>query len=213
VLLAGCFFYETRGVLLVADDKRKPQEVVREGAFTYEKYAAMPEDGNHYEIVDGTLELLSPGPTPSHQSIGAELEALLRQTCKSEYLIFDAPLDVILSPLDVRQPDLVMLHRSRASIVTRRGIEGPPDLVAEVLSQGSRKRDKVGKMATYAKFDVPEYWIIDPDAMTLEQYVLQGDRYELGNVFEGEDVVSSERLPCVGFRVSELFAELQYFRS
>ena len=197
----------------MADDKKKLPEQVKEGAFTYEMYAALPEDGNRYEIVDGSLELLSPGPTPSHQSIGTELHACLRQTCKLDYFIFLAPLDVILSATDVRQPDLVMVHRSRASIVTSRGIEGPPDLAAEVLSPGSRKRDKVGKMATYAKYAVPEYWIIDPAAMTLEQYGLRGNRYELENVFEGEDAVSSERLPCVGFHVAELFAELQYFRS
>jgi len=193
-------------------EEKKSADRVKEELFTYDRYAAMPDDGNRYEIVDGALELLSPGPSPMHQSIGGELAYRLKQTCSADYLIFSAPLDVILSATDVRQPDLVMVHRSRASIVTRRGIEGPPDLVAEVLSPGSRKRDKVGKMTTYAKYAVPEYWIVDPDAFTLEQYVLVEERYELRNVFEGDDEVVSDKLPCVAFRVGDLFEDLATFQ-
>ncbi|HZG75478.1 MAG TPA: Uma2 family endonuclease [Paenibacillus sp.] len=193
-------------------EEKKPADRVKEEPFTYDRYAAMPDDGNRYEIVDGALELLSPGPSPMHQSIVGELAYRLKQTCSAEYLIFCAPLDVILSATDVRQPDLVIVHRSRASVVTRRGIEGPPDLVAEVLSPGSRKRDKIGKMATYAKYGVPAYWIVDPDAFTLEQYVLGDGPYELRNVFEDDDEVVSDKLPCVSFRVSDLFRDLASFQ-
>lgn len=188
-------------------EKKKRPDRVEEELITYEIYAALPEDGNRYEIVDGALELL-PGPNMPHQSVGGELFHLMKMTCRSDYLIFIAPFDVILSDIDVRQPDVMAVHRSRAEIVTMRGVEGPPDLVAEVLSPGSRKRDKVGKMATYAKYGVPEYWIIDPDAVTLERYVLQGERYELASLFEEPDRIASDKLPCVTFHVRDLFSDI-----
>lgn len=188
---------------------KENQDRMKEQPATYDTYAAMPDDGNRYEIVDGTLELMSPGPSPTHQTISTELVFLLKQTCKSEYMIYHAPLDVILSQIDVRQPDIAMVQRNRLSIVTGRGIEGPPDLVVEVLSPGSRKRDKIGKMHTYARYAVPEYWIVDPAARLLEQYDLQGDNFALRNLFEEDDCVTSDKLPCVQFRVSDLFVDVR----
>lgn len=190
-------------------NKKKEEDQVREAPFTYEMYAEMPDDGQRYEIIDGILELMSPGASFSHQAVGGELAYILKQSCKSDYLILTAPLDVILSPTNVLQPDVLVVLRSRMHIVTNRGIEGPPDLVVEVLSPSSRKRDKIKKAAAYARFGVEEYWIVDGDNRTLEQYRLDGEgKYELHNLFEGDDVVSSDKLPCVSFRVSDLFVDV-----
>ncbi|MFC0211684.1 Uma2 family endonuclease [Paenibacillus chartarius] len=188
-----------------ADNKKK---LVREHPFTYEAYAAMPEDGNRYEIVDGILELMSPGPALPHQSVSAELEYLLNSSCRSEYMIFHAPLDLILSPTDMRQPDVMIVHRSRQHILTNRGIEGPPDVIAEILSPGSKRRDRLSKAATYAKYGVEEYWIVDPDGESLEQYMLRGSVYELIEVYEGDAPLRSDKLPCATFTMNELFANV-----
>lgn len=174
---------------------------------TYELYAAMPDDGRRYEIIEGTMEMMSPGPSTTHQAVSGELEFIMKQSCKSDYVIYDAPLDVILSQTTVLQPDILMIHRSRLHIVTNRGIEGPPDLVVEIVSPGSRKRDKVDKMNTYAKHSIPEYWIVDIEARTLEQYHLLGDRYEMYNLYEGDEIVTSDKLPCVSFVLSDIFKE------
>ncbi|WP_199615931.1 Uma2 family endonuclease [Paenibacillus alkalitolerans] len=196
----------------MTDKKRKDAaERVKEQPVTYEVYAAMPEDGQRYEIVDGVLEMLSPGPSTSHQAVGGELEYVLKQSCKSDYVIYDAPLDVILSETDVRQPDIIMIHRSRLHILTPRGVEGVPDLVVEIVSPGSRKRDKVDKLKTYAKYGVAEYWIVDPDARTMEQFVLRDGSFELHNLFEGDDPVTSDKLPCVRFIISDIFKEIPDF--
>lgn len=77
----------------------------------------------------------------------------------------------------------------------------------EVLSPGSRKRGKVKKMNIYAKHAVPEYWIVDVNARTLEQYVLYDGRYELSNLFEGDDLVTSDGVACVKFAISDLFKD------
>ena len=191
----------------MTEEKKNPPERVKEDVVTYETYAAMPDDGNRYEVVNGTLELM-PGPNAAHQSVGGELFHLMKLMCRSDYLVFVAPFDVILSPVDVRQPDIMLVHRSRAGIVTMRGIEGAPDLVVEVMSPGSRKRDKIGKAETYAKYGVPEYWIIDPESVTLERYVLHGERFVLADFFEENDQVVSDKVPCALFRVRDLFSDM-----
>lgn len=192
------------------DSKKKEADRVREGRVTYQMYAEMPDDGQRYEIIDGVLELMSPSPTASHQTVAVELLFRLKQSCQSDYLVFVAPLDVILNDTTVLQPDLLMVRRSRMTIVTDRGIEGPPDLVAEILSPHSRKRDKVVKSRAYAKHGVAEYWIVDAAAGTLEQYRLgEGGAYELRNLYDGDDSVVSDKLPCVSFPVKELFRDIR----
>lgn len=190
-------------------DKRKPKEDrVLEHPVTYEAYAGLPDDGMRYEVLEGTLEAMSPSPTANHQTVGGDLFLRL-QSCKSDFLVFVAPLDVILSRTNVLQPDLLLIHRSRSEIVTKRGVEGAPDLVVEILSPSSRARDKVRKMKIYAKHGVPEYWVIDIDTRTLEQYVLtETGVYELIELFESGDTVSSDKLPCASFALDELFSDL-----
>lgn len=191
------------------DKRKKTEDQVREQPFTYEMYAEMPDDGRRYEIIDGILEMMSPAPSSSHQTVSRELAFVFMQSCRSDYLIFNAPLDVILSKTDVVQPDLLMIHRSRSDIVTIRGVEGPPDLVVEIVSPGSRNRDKIKKMKIYAKYGISEYWIIDAGSRTLERFILSDNgTYEMFNLFEGDDVVVSDKLPCVSFVIGEIFKEI-----
>jgi len=191
--------------------EKNESDLIKEQLVTYDMYMKMPDDGVRYEIMDGRLEMMSPAPSTIHQTVSRELEFLLMQSCKSDYLIFYAPVDLILSETNVLQPDILMIHRSRLQIVTKRGIEGVPDLVVEIISPGSRSKDKVLKMKTYAKYDVPEYWIVDAESQTLEQYRLMGAEklYVLYNLFEGNDTVTSDKLPCVSFTVSTIFSEIQ----
>jgi len=193
-------------------DKRKKDkdtDKIKEQPVTYDIYAAMPDDGQRYEVIDGVLEMMSPSPTATHQGISVIMSFELVRSCNSDYMIYAAPLDLILSKTNTIQPDLMMIHRSRLHIVTPRGVEGLPDLVVEILSPGSRKRDKVKKMAVYEKHAVPEYWVVDPQARTLEQYQLNdGGQYELCDLFEGDERVHSDKLPCVAFTVKDIFKDV-----
>jgi len=191
------------------DKRKKGADKIKEQPVTYDIYAAMPDDGLRYEVIDGVLEMMSPSPTATHQDISLDLILELSSHCKSDYKIYAAPFDLILSKTNTVQPDLMMIHRSRLHIVTPRGVEGPPDLVVEILSPGSRKRDKVKKMAVYEKHAVPEYWVIDPETRTLEQYQLNdGGHYELCDLFEGDERVHSDKLPCVAFAISDIFKDV-----
>ena len=184
--------------------KKTYEELIKESPVTYDMYANMEDDGRRYEISDGVLELMSPAPTTTHQSVSQELLFSLNATCRNEYIIYVSPVDVILSATEVRQPDLIMIHRSRMDIVEERGINGTPDLVAEISSKHSRRRDKVQKRIVYAKYGVPEYWIVDLSNFTLEQYVLDGQRYELADLYAEDEIIRSKVVPCASFSMHEL---------
>lgn len=194
------------------DREERPRllELVRERTITYDEYAELPEDGYRYEITDGRLELMSPSPSGLNEVISAVISDAIKQTCGKEYIILTAPLDVIFSQTDVRQPDLIIIHRSRKSMITKRGIEGIPDIVVEILSPSTRKRDKRDKPRTYEKYGVPEYWIVDPEAYTLEQYLLQPDsKYELCDLYEADETLASPRIACAAFTMADIAAEVK----
>ncbi|MCU6711394.1 Uma2 family endonuclease [Paenibacillus sp. J5C_2022] len=192
------------------DAQKKTADQVLEPPVTYEMYAEWPDDGQRYEIVNGIMEMISPGPSTTHQAVSGELALIIKQSCRKDYLVFHAPIDVILSQTTVVQPDILMIHRSREHIVTKRGIEGPPDLVIEILSPSSHKRDKLIKRRAYAEHGVPEYWVVDTEARTLDQYqLLEDGRYELANLFEGNDPVVSDKIPCIGFVIEDIFREVK----
>jgi len=186
--------------------ERKPAAppAVKEGGWTVDEYYELPEDGNQYELYDGVLEL-KPSPTTAHQRISGNIEWILNDCCRSDYIIIDSPVDVVLSERETRQPDIVMIHRSRERIIEERAIVGPPDLVIEILSPSTAKTVRTRKKDSYARFGVEEYWIADPLNLTVEQYRLEPGtgRYRLLQVFDRDDTVSSDKLPCVSFAVIE----------
>lgn len=186
----------------MSDAKKKG--VIREHPFTYDDYANL-DDGKRYELVDGVLELMSPAPTPRHQMVSLEIHKNFLNSCEENYVILYAPIDLILSDTMVRQPDIVLIHRDRFSeIVKKHGIVGPPDLVVEILSPSSVKRDKESKLETYERFSIPEYWIVDPNNRCIEQYVLDGERYALPSVYAEDDKIQSDNIACASFSMKEI---------
>src|SRR5688572_31178433 len=110
--------------------------------FTYEDYALLPE-GRRYEVIDGEL-YLTPAPTPFHQTVAKRLAFLLDAHIEQSGAgkLFIAPCDVLLSQFDVLQPDIFFISAARLSIIGEKYISDAPDLVVEVLSPGTRKRDR-----------------------------------------------------------------------
>ena len=147
---------------------------------TYDDYAALPADGKRYQILDGGLDVTR-APTPRHQDVSFNLGVLLRSHITAHDLgkLYLAPIDVILDRINVVQPDLVFVAKERVAIVSKRAIEGAPELVVEILSPGTAEVDRVAKSKIYATHHVMHYWIVDPEACTLEAYELQGDYVEI----------------------------------
>lgn len=188
------------------EKKRSREELLRETSLTYADYAELTEEGERCELVDGRLEFLAT-PTNVHQMISSMLPAIMLQSCGNEFVVY-GPIDLILSEREVRQPDLIILHRSRTHVLTKRGCEGPPDAAVEILSPSSVRRDRVHKTNVYARFGIPEYWVIDPLNCVLEQYVLAGNAYSPPTLYTEDDPVRSERMPCVSFTMNALMGML-----
>ncbi|HEY5924940.1 MAG TPA: Uma2 family endonuclease [Kofleriaceae bacterium] len=171
--------------------------------WTYADLKHTPDDGKRYEIFDGEL-VVTPAPRPPHQFAVWELTWRFYHRLKTVAVPVMSPVDVILTSRRVLIPDVVVVRHERRAIISNRGIEGPPDLVVEVLSPRGATRDRVRKARLYAQSEIPEYWIADPVAKTIEVYAL-GDR---GYCLDGEYGLG-QRLNSVtfGFRldVSSIF--------
>lgn len=148
-------------------------------AYTYADLAAMPDDGNRYEIIGGEL-IVAPAPTTNHQRVVNRLSTLLTFHVWERDLgeVFTAPLDVVLSPYNTIQPDILFIAGDRSHITDGRTIAGAPDLVIEVLSGRTRGVDLVRKKAMYATAGVREHWIADPVSRTLTLFALVNGEYE-----------------------------------
>lgn len=168
---------------------------------TYADYAALPDDGRRYEIYEGEIEM-TPAPSTRHQLVLLNLTHLLHSflTTHRMGVLFFAPTDLILSDLTVIQPDLLVVLNDRRHLITERGIEGPPNLVVEVLSPATASRDRGIKMQLYARYGVPHCWLADPDSQTLEAYQLEESGYRLVGTLRGSGTFTSPLFP--GFSLS-----------
>ncbi len=162
--------------------------------------AELEETNLPVELWDGEL-IMSPSPKPSHQTVVLRLWEALKNHAEPRGLgrVFASPLDVVLGPRLVVQPDVFFIARERVGIIGDH-IAGAPDLAAEVLSPGSWRRDRVDKKALYEQFSVKEYWILDPDTTSIEVFVLTKGMYQLHcRVVESE---SARSKLLAGFKVS-----------
>jgi len=153
---------------------------------TYEDYVLLPNDRNRYEILEGELTV-TPAPSTKHQNASANLFKLLSRHIDDRNLgkLFYAPIDLILDPTTILQPDLLFVFSARQHIITERAIEGVPDLVVEILSPTTSRSDRVTKAQIYARHRVPVYWIVDPDDKSIEIYLLEGDVFRPAETLQG----------------------------
>ena len=170
---------------------------------TYEDYASLPDDERR-ELIDGEL-IPMPSPTALHQTLLKNLAAAF-MVLESRGLgtMFFAPLDVILSNFDVVQPDLIFVSNARAHII-QDYIRGAPDLLVEILSPSTERRDRIVKRELYARHGVPEYWLIDPYAKTITVLILGADGYDTRAVYGASDTLASPTLPGFELDVSLIF--------
>ncbi len=174
---------------------------------SYDDYPALPNDGRTYQLLEGDL-FVTPAPKTSHQRISRNLEFILHAHVKQRRLgaVYDAPVDVILGENTVVQPDILFVERERLKLVSERGIEGGPDLIVEILSPASRAVDRTTKMHLYAQAGVREYWIVDPDAKSLEVFALDAGSYVLEAALRQGETHRSALLADLDVSLEEVFA-------
>ena len=176
---------------------------------SYEDYALIPDDGRRHEILDGE-HVMSPAPKTKHQRIVLRLALSLECHADERGLgeVFVAPFDVLLSDHDIVQPDVCFVTDDRLGIVDEDNCKGAPDLVVEVLSDRTRRRDLVEKRRQYERFGVQEYWVADPATDAVQVF-----RRDAGGAYarvaelsaEADDVLTSPLVPDWHLALSRLF--------
>jgi Uma2 family endonuclease len=173
---------------------------------SFEEFRQLPVDGKRYELVRGEVHV-TPAPATRHQAIVQNLSGNLWPFVIKNHLgeVWTAPLDVRLSGDTALQPDLVFISNVRAGIIQENWIAGAPDLVVEVLSPSTAAYDRATKLPIYAEAGVPEVWLIDSQARTVEILKLQVKKYFVEATHVGDQVLVSNLFPGWQLPLRDLF--------
>lgn len=174
---------------------------------TYADLASLPEDGKRYELHEGEV-FVTAAARLDHQEFALNLARMLEDFVKPRKLgkVYQA-VDVYFAEDTTYTPDLVFVPTKRAHLRLRKFIRGAPDLIVEIVSPTTEVRDRGIKFQDYARYGVPEYWILDAAARTAEVYVLRGTNYELRARFGEKDTLRSEVLPGLEIPLAEVWPE------
>ena len=141
---------------------------------TVADFTALGEGPPYAELINGEI-VMAPSPFRSHQRVILEIAFLLR-TYLEEHpdagKIYLAPFDVHFGENDVLCPDLSFFLADRCHLLSDRGAEGAPDLVVEVLSPSTARRDRKDKREIYTRHGVKELWLVHPELETIEVFHL-----------------------------------------
>ena len=168
--------------------------------YTYADYLNWADDVRR-EIIDGFIQLMSPAPVTIHQrtclKLASKIDAFIEKV-KGNCEVFPAPFDVRLPVngekqdneiYNIVQPDICVI--CDPAKIDEKGCIGAPDLIIEVLSKSTRKKDLYDKFSLYEKSGVREYWIANPKTKSITVHILQGD----GKYDGGTEYIKGEHVP------------------
>jgi Uma2 family endonuclease len=176
---------------------------------TYDDLQAIPEDGMRYEIIDGELHVTA-APSLRHQQVSGNFYYVIRSFLQEHPVgqIYYAPCDIVFSRIDVVEPDLLYVSNARAAYLTEKNVQGPPDLLIEILSRSTRRVDETTKRGLYERMGVEEYWLADPRRETVRVFRRGGERFApaalLSAVAGG--VLTTPLLPGLEIPLAEVFS-------
>jgi len=178
----------------------------RRGEWTEADYFALPDTNRFIELCKGEL-IMPPHPTETHQRVVGKVYKSFDSFVEAGDLgiLRFAPLPVRLWPGLIREPDILFVSQAHADRIGEQAY-GPPDLVVEVISPGTRRRDRNDKFVEYARAGISEYWIVDPEARTIEVFVLQDGAYTLLVKAGPGEKAHSQLLNGFEVAVDEVFA-------
>ena len=174
----------------------------------YDDLLQMPDDGKRYEIIGGELYVAA-APIRKHQRVSYRLIQQIGGFVDELGLgeVYFAPVDVRLGSTDIVQPDIIFIRNDRLHLYQGSVMDGSPDLIVEILSPSTRSLDLVRKAALYANAGVREYWVADPDALTLTINVLGEGMYD--PIAATTRTAHSVLLPGLTIDLDTLFAGLE----
>lgn len=175
---------------------------------TYEDLRHYPPDGKRHELIDGD-HFVNPAPVPRHQELVIRLAYHFMHVTLGGNAgrVYTSPIDVVLSEFDVVEPDLVFLAEADLARIRDTHIDGPPNLVVEVLSPSTRKYDEITKRNLYERHGVDEYWVVDPDLEQVKIYRRQGGSFapKIELTVGAGDVLATELVPGFELALADLF--------
>lgn len=178
--------------------------------FTYSDYEKLPANGKQYQVLDGEL-FMTPAPLTKHQKVLLKI-----YDCIKDYIrkndsgeLYISPCDVVLSDENIVQPDLLFIAKGKVHIIKEKNIQGAPDFVVEILSEGTEKLDRIYKKSLYEKFGVKEYWLVDIQDDTVEVLCLKEGRYVSSGVFSKRYNVISEMFPSLDANARTFFENIE----
>ena len=149
------------------------------------EYEALPDSRHPIQLIEGEL-VETEMPTPRHQRISRQINALLSQLRPDGEGLY-APVPVFLSETNVFEPDVMWLAPESQAVISERGVEGIPELVIEILSPSTARYDRMVKFQLYEKYGAREYWLVDPRLRVIDVWNREGSEFtSLGAFHETE---------------------------
>ncbi|MBL8910809.1 MAG: Uma2 family endonuclease [Archangium sp.] len=175
---------------------------------TYEDYALLPADGRRWELMGGDFHV-SPAPTCWHQAVVAQLVFQFMTAFQDgSARVFPSPIDVILDDTNTVQPDVVVVGAQHRHLISRRGIEGAPDLVVEVISPDYAAKDQVLKRHLFERFGISEYWLINPEDRSFVALGLRDGKYVELATLRGSGTFTSLTFPQLRVQLERLLRDI-----
>ncbi|GIK57019.1 MAG: Uma2 family endonuclease [Chloroflexi bacterium] len=169
--------------VIAPDQPRLATEIAQlwppQGQWTESDYFNLPDTNRLVELSEGEILLMAP-PSFTHQIVLDNLHSALKSYVRKHGLgrTAFAPVAVRLWPGKIREPDILFYANAHLDRIGEM-VSGPPDLVMEILSPGTRQTDRREKYAEYAQAGIAEYWMVDPEEETIEVFVLAEGAYRL----------------------------------
>ena len=173
---------------------------------SYEDILSLGETNQRIELFDGDL-VMAAMPALYHQRIATQLTLLVGPyIVKNDVgVLYGAPIDVVISEYVVFQPDMSFVQKSRLHICEKERMTAAPDLVVEILSPSTEKRDRSIKLREYARGGATEYWIVSPESREIEVYCISPNGFQHVQTFGDQDTFNTSLFPNLHFRVQEVF--------
>lgn len=183
----------------------------RSNYYSYQDYLTWPAD-ERWELINGVPYNMTPGPTPKHQEILGELFRLLANWLKgNQCRAYLAPFDVRLAEEGIEdetidnvvQPDISVVCDPQK--IDQRGCLGAPDMIIEIISPSTLKRDMGVKLSLYEGSGVQEYWVVYPLDETVMVFLLENSRYGKPQVYSVPDKIPVNLFPGLTIPLESVF--------
>ena len=190
-------------------------DAMAEKIYTYEDYSKLSGD-KRYEVINGVIYLTT-APNDEHQEISGNLYGMFWNYLRGrKCVVRDAPYNVRLpkegetrtTAKTTVEPDIAVICDRKK--LDSKGCFGAPDLIVEILSPSTWKRDKTEKFNLYQEHGVLEYWIVDAANQTIERFTLDKDagKYKQAEYFDRSDVITPTMFPDLAIKLEEVFPSL-----